>query len=64
MAIKGVRPIKEATFKMSGKPKRSIEPIEQVRLDIEKAFGKLGCPRCYSGLNRLILEDPLAARIR
>lgn len=38
--------------------------IDRIRDALERSFGRLGCPTCLSGLNRLLIVDRIGSRIR
>jgi hypothetical protein len=31
---------------------------------LKRQFGRLGCPTCMSGINRIVITDPIARNIR
>lgn len=60
--FKAIPAIKELT--VSVRATRGQPNLQQIHAQVEKALGRLGCPGCLSGLNRLIIEDPVARGIR
>lgn len=69
MAIRKIAPLKETSISLKvTKAKlaagRGPSQLEKLQEKLAEHFGKLGCPACMSGINRIIIEDQVARGVR